>query len=83
MRVLILISILLLSGCSTIPYESAQYRDSCSNYILKEYSSSFDTGLWERQRFFQREIDCWAYRMMPVYKQNMYELEREDFKWPI
>jgi PBP1b-binding outer membrane lipoprotein LpoB len=75
MKKLILIFILLLSGCSTIPYEPIQ--STCSNYILKEYEPSFIASLWERQRFFQREIDCWTYRMMPDYKQSMYEKKEE------
>jgi len=75
MKKLILILILLFSGCSMIPYELTQYQDICPIYILKEYNPSFDTELWERQRFFEEKIDCWTYRIMPTYLQNMYEKE--------
>lgn len=74
MKKIILILILLLSGCATLPYE-LKHHNSCINYILKEYNPSFNYSLWDRQRFFQEKIDCWTYRTMPIYLQNMYEKE--------
>ncbi len=75
MRKLILILTLLISGCATTFYEPMHYQDICPNYILKEYNPSFDYSLWDRQRFFEKKIDCWRYRQISMHLQNMYEKE--------
>jgi len=75
MKKLIILFVLLLSSCASLPEGYISVNPWNYYYELKEYSMQYDAAAYYRQR---RRITRNDYRIAPSYVQNMYERVEGD-----